>query len=71
MAATDIQYGGLDPVLYTPDFTFLRYVLDKKTALYEQGLKSVSSAYNNLKKETTDPENAKKRYGIQNSSKLL
>jgi hypothetical protein len=61
MAATDIQYGGLDPVLYTPDFTFLRYVLDKKTALYQQGLKSASSSYNNLKKELTDPVNSQKR----------
>lgn len=61
MAATDIQYGGLDPVLYTPDFTFLRYVLDKKTSLYEKGLKSASSAYNNLKRETSDPVNAQKR----------
>ena len=51
MAATDIQYGGLDPVLYTPDFTFLRYILDKKTSSYEAGLKQASSAYNNLKKE--------------------
>jgi hypothetical protein len=61
MAATDIQYGGLDPVLYTPDFTFLKYVLNKKTSLYEQGLKSASSSFNNLKKETTDPVNAQKR----------
>jgi len=61
MAATDIQYGGLDPVLYTPDFTFLRYVLDKKTAQYEKGLESASSAFNNLKKELTDPVNAERR----------
>jgi hypothetical protein len=61
MAATDIQYGGLDPVLYTPDFTFLRYVLGKKTALYEKGLQSASAAYNNIKKELTDPVNAERR----------
>lgn len=61
MAATDIQYGGLDPVLYTPDFSFLRYTLDKKTAQYEKGLQQVSSAYNNLKKELTDPVNAERR----------
>ena len=61
MAATDIQYGGLDPVIYTPDFSFLRYVLDKKTGQYEQGLKEASSAYNSIKKELSDPVNAAKR----------
>lgn len=61
MAATDIQYGGLDPVLYTPDYSFLKYVLDKKTANYEKGLQSASSSYNNLKKELTDPKNVQKR----------
>lgn len=61
MAATDIQYGGLDPVIYTPDFSFLRYVLDKKNNQYEQGLKSASASYNNLKKELSDPMNAQKR----------
>ena len=61
MAATDIQYGGLDPVLYTPDFTFLKYIIDKKTSQYEQGLKSASSAYNSIKKEVSDPVNAQRR----------
>jgi hypothetical protein len=61
MAATDIQYGGLDPVLFTPDYSFLKYVLDKKTANYEKGLQSASSSYNNLKKELTDPKNVQKR----------
>jgi hypothetical protein len=61
MAATDIQYGGLDPVLYTPDFSFLRYVLDKKTGQYEQGLKQASAAYNSLKKDLTDPMNVQRR----------
>jgi len=60
MAATDIQYGGLDPVLYTPDFSFLKYVLDKKTANYEKGLLSASSSYNSLKKKLTDPTNVEK-----------
>ena len=61
MAATDIQYGNLDPVLYTPDFSFLKYVLDKKTSNYEQGLKQASSAYQKLQKELTDPTNVKRR----------
>lgn len=61
MAATDIQYSNLDPVLYTPDFSFLKYALNKKTANYEQGLKQASSAYNKLQKELTDPVNIKRR----------
>jgi len=61
MAATDIQYSNLDPVLYTPDFSFLKYVLDKKTSNYDQGLKQASSAYHKLQKELTDPVNVKRR----------
>lgn len=45
----------LDPVLYTPDYTFLRYVLQKKTAQYDQGLKSVSGTLGAMKKDLTDP----------------
>jgi hypothetical protein len=45
----------LDPVLYTPDYNFLRYVLQKKTSQYEQGLKSVSGTLGALKKELSDP----------------
>jgi hypothetical protein len=52
---------NLDPVLFTPDYSFLRYTLDKKSAQYEQGLKSVSSAYGELKKELTDPTNVERR----------
>ena len=39
---------SLNPVLYTPDFSFLKYVLDKKNAQYEQGLAAVSSTYNSI-----------------------
>ena len=58
---SDITYGNFDPVLYTPDYSFLRYSLDKKTSQYEQGLQSVSSAYNALKKDVTDPTNGQRR----------
>jgi hypothetical protein len=61
MAATDIQYGDFSPVLNTVDFSFLRYVLDKKSNQYEQGLKSVSSSYNALKRDVSDPVNAQRR----------
>lgn len=52
---------NLDPVLFTPDYSFLRYNLEKKTAQYEQGLKSVVGSYNTLKKDMTDPMNAQRR----------
>lgn len=52
---------NLDPVLFTPDYSFLRYNLEKKNAQYEQGLKSVSSAYGALKKELSDPMNVQRR----------
>lgn len=52
---------NLDPVLFTPDYSFLRYNLQRKTAQYEQGLKSVSSAYGALKKELSDPVNTQRR----------
>jgi hypothetical protein len=61
MAATDIQYGGFDPVIYTPDFSFLKYVLDKKSQQYQQGLKAAAASYNSLKKELTDPSNVERR----------
>ena len=56
--AIDPSYS---PILYTPDYTFLRYVLDKKTQRYEQGLSAVSSAYSNLQKELSDPTNIQRR----------
>jgi hypothetical protein len=51
----------MDPVLYTPDYNFLRYVLQKKDAQYEQGLKSVSGTIGSLKKEMSDPTNVQRR----------
>lgn len=51
----------MDPVLYTPDYNFLRYVLQKKDAQYEQGLKSVTNTYGALKKEMSDPTNIQRR----------
>ena len=55
MAATDLIYNTTDPVLFTPDYSFLRYTLDKAQSRYDQGLDAVSRSYNNLKKRLTDP----------------
>ena len=52
---------GLDPVLYTPDYSFLRYTLGKKDAQYEQGLKAVTNTYGSLKKDLSDPINVERR----------
>lgn len=56
--AIDPSYS---PVLYTPDYTFLKYLLDKKTERYNQGLSSVASSYANLQKELSDPTNVERR----------
>ena len=61
MAATDLVYNTVDPVLFTPDYSFLRYTLDKAQSRYDQGLDAVSKAYNNLKQELTDPVNQQRR----------
>ncbi len=61
MAAIDVIYNTETPVLFTPDYSFLRYALDKKQARYDQGLEAVSKAYNNLKREVTDPVNGQRR----------
>lgn len=51
----------LSPLLYTPNYDFLRYTLGKKTQQYEKGLAQVSSAYAGLKKDLTDPVNIQRR----------
>lgn len=61
MAATDLVYNTVDPVLFTPDYSFLRYTLDKSQSRYDQGLDAVSKSYNNLKKDLTDPVNKERR----------
>jgi hypothetical protein len=61
MAATDLVYNTVDPVLFTPDYSFLRYTLDKSQSRYDQGLDAVSKSYNNLKRNLTDPANIETR----------
>ena len=61
MAATDLVYNTVDPVLFTPDYSFLRYTLDKSQARYDQGLDAVSKSYNRLKASLTDPVNKERR----------
>ena len=61
MAATDLVYNTVDPVLFTPDYSFLRYNLEKAQSRYDQGLDNVSRGYNNLKKDLTDPVNKQRR----------
>lgn len=61
MAANDLVYNTVDPVLFTPDYAFLRYNIDKKQARYDEGVNSVSQAYNNLKQNLTDPTNKERR----------
>jgi hypothetical protein len=55
---TDINSA---PQLFTPDYNFLRYTLEKRTQNYEQGLSQVSSAYNFLNSELSSPINTERR----------
>ena len=55
---TDVNANS---TLFTPDYNFLRYTLDKRTQNYEQGLSQVSSAYNFLNSELSSPINSKRR----------
>jgi len=48
----DIQYNTYNtatvPILYTPDFSFLKYVLDKKNQNFEQGMSKSIAAYSSV-----------------------
>jgi len=55
---TDVNANS---TLFTPDYNFLRYTLDKRTQNYEQGLSQVSSAYNFLNSELSSSVNSKRR----------
>jgi len=48
----DIQYNTYNtatvPILYTPDFSFLKYVLDKKNQNFEQGMSKSIAAYSDV-----------------------
>jgi hypothetical protein len=46
-----------DPVLYTPDFSFLDQMLKRRTSMYEQGYAQVAGKYNYLNRELTNPMN--------------
>lgn len=46
-----------DPVLYTPDFSFLDNMLKRRTAMYEQGYSQLAGKYNYLNRELTNPMN--------------
>lgn len=48
----DIQYNTYNtatvPILYTPDFSFLKYILDKKNQNFEQGMSKSIAAYSSV-----------------------
>ena len=50
-----------DPVSFTPDFSFMDKMLQRKKAQYEQGYAQVVGRYNALNKEMTNPENIRFR----------
>src|SRR4051794_25364688 len=50
-------YSSFEPLLYTPDYTFLKHVLDEKTGQYQQGLRTVGSAYSQVQRDLTNRDN--------------
>jgi len=48
-----------EPSLFTPDFSFMDKMLQRRKAMYDQGFSQVNSAYNYINRETTNPYNTK------------
>jgi hypothetical protein len=48
-----------EPALFTPDFSFMDKMLQRRKALYDQGFAQINSTYNFVNRETTNPYNAK------------
>jgi len=48
-----------EPSLFTPDFSFMDKMLQRRKAMYDQGFSQVNSAYNYINRETTNPYNSK------------
>lgn len=46
-----------NPVLYTPDFSYIDKMLRRRQAMYEQGYAQVAGKYNALNKDMTNPVN--------------
>ena len=50
-----------EPVLYTPNFSFLDSMLRRRQGMYEQGFSQVASKYGQLTRELTNPKNNEER----------
>lgn len=48
-----------EPSLFTPDFSFMDKMLQRRKSMYDQGFAQVNSAYNFINRETTNPYNSK------------
>ena len=48
-----------EPALFTPDFSFMDKMLQRREAMYNAGFAKVNSAYNLINRETTNPFNSK------------
>jgi len=50
-----------EPALFTPDFSFMDKMLQRRQSMYDQGWSQVNAAYNYVNKELTNPNNIKER----------
>jgi len=48
-----------EPALFTPDFSFMDKMLQRREAMYNAGFAKVNNAYNLINRETTNPFNSK------------
>lgn len=50
-----------EPALFTPDFSFMDKMLQRRQSMYDQGWSQLNAAYNFVNKDLTNPQNLKDR----------
>jgi hypothetical protein len=50
-----------EPALFTPDFSFMDKMLQRRQSMYDQGWSQLNAAYNFVNKDLTNPQNVKNR----------
>jgi hypothetical protein len=50
-----------EPALFTPDFSFMDKMLERRQNMYNQGWSQLNSAYNIVNRELTNPQNVKEK----------
>jgi hypothetical protein len=50
-----------EPALFTPDFSFMDKMLQRRQSMYDQGWSQINASYNFVNRELTNPQNLKER----------